>query len=532
MAKKDTTDQVQELFDTGECKELFFVEDTHDVTCPDGISPEQLDELIIPAGKIDEEVITAHLNAKTHRCERGTIFIKGNDRNEEQGSPKRFKDGLGIYLSEINAIPALSGDEEAAIGQRISSAEKQIAGVIACIPFTSREIICIGEKPKNDKIAPGEVIGGIDGGTGESEEALYKKKILSLTEVISRNEEKRITLQKNLIERNPGESKKERVKKELDQDFERTGNLIKKINLSTFRIEKITLKVKMLHEKRVKSEKDFTPSSNNKQIRVRSGDTPGLKKAIQAIEAAEKEIKQAKQELMKAHLRTVVHLAKKYTNYGLPLADLIQEGNIGLMKAVEKYVFYKEGYKFTTYATWWIKQAITRAIADKARTIRIPVHMITAINRLMTLSRQLLKEIGREPTLEELAQRGGYSLEEVKTMLTSAEITLSLETPTREETQSHLGDFVEDKKIVSPEEACVNHCLQEHTIEALATLTAFEERLLMMRFGIGGTTEKTLEEIGHDFSVTRERIRQIESKALQKLRHHYRHKKLRTFIEC
>jgi RNA polymerase primary sigma factor len=158
--------------------------------------------------------------------------------------------------------------------------------------------------------------------------------------------------------------------------------------------------------------------------------------------------------------------------------------------------------------------------------------MITAINRLMTLSRQLLKEIGREPTLEELAQRGGYSLEEVKTMLTSAEKTLSLETSTIEETQSHLGDFVEDKKIVSPEDACVNHCLQEHTKEALATLTAFEEKLLMMRFGIGGTTEKTLEEIGHDFSVTRERIRQIESKALQKLRHHYRHKKLRTFIEC
>lgn len=532
MAMKDTTNPVQQLIDTGECKELFSVEDTNDIIFPDGISPEQHDELIILAGKIDDEVITAHFNAKTHRYERGNIFKNGNDRNKEQISPERFKDALGIYLSEINAIPALSRDEEAAIGKRISTAEKHIAGVIACIPYTSREIICIGEKPKNGKIAPGEIIGGIDGGTGDGEEAFYRKKILSLTEVISKNEEKRITLQKHLIERNSSEAKKARVKKKPNQHFEKTGNIIKKNNLSTFQIEKITLKVKQLHEKGVKYEKDFTPSSNNKQIQLRSGDTPGLKKAIQAIEAAENEIKQAKQELMKAHLRTVVRLAKRYTNYGLPLADLIQEGNIGLMKAVEKYVFYKEGYKFTTYATWWIKQAITRAIADKARTIRIPVHMITAINRVMILSRQLLKEIGGEPTLEEIAQRGGYSLEEVKTMLTSAEKTLSLETSSREETQSPLGDFVEDKKIVSPEEACVNHCLQEHTKEALATLTAFEEKLLMMRFGIGGTTEKTLEEIGQGFSVTRERIRQIEFKALQKLRHHYRHKKLRTFIEC
>jgi len=532
MAKKDTTDQVQELFDTGECKELFFVEDTNDITFPDDIYPEQLDELIILAEKIDDEVITAHFNAKTHRCVRGNIIKKGNDRNEEQVSPKRFKDALGIYLREINAIPVLSRDEEAAIGQRISSAEKQIAGVIACIPFTSREIICIGEKLKNDKIALGEVTGGIDGETGDSEEALYKKKILSSIEVISKNEEKRITLQKHLIERNPSEAKKARVKKKPDQDFEKTGNLIKTINLSTFQIEKITLKVKQFQEKGVKYEEDFTPFSNNKQIQAGSGDTPGgLKKAIQAIEAAESEIKQAKQELIKAHLRTVVRLAKRYTNYGLPLADLIQEGNIGLMKAVKKYVFYKEGYRFSTYATWWIKQAITRAIANKARTIRIPIHIITAINRVMMLSRQLLKEIGREPTLEEIAQRGDLSLEEVRTMLTSAEKTLSLETSAREETQSYLGDFVEDKKIVSPEEACVNHFLQEHTKKALATLTPYEGKVVMMRFGMGGTTEKTLEEIGQDFSVTRERIRQIESKALQKLRHHYRHKKLRTFIE-
>ena len=255
-----------------------------------------------------------------------------------------------------------------------------------------------------------------------------------------------------------------------------------------------------------------------------------LKDTLQKVEKCLRKSKEAKSELIEANLRLVVSIAKKYTNRGLQFLDLIQEGNIGLMKAVDKFE-YQRGYKFSTYATWWIRQAITRAIADQARTIRIPVHMIETINKLIRTSRYLVQEHGREPTPEEIAEKMEFPLEKVRKVLKIAKEPISLETPIGEEEDSHLGDFIEDKKIMSPSEAVANHNLGEQTRKVLTTLTPREEKVLRMRFGIGEKSDHTLEEVGRDFNVTRERIRQIEAKALRKLRHPSRAKKLKGFQE-
>ncbi len=439
-------------------------------------------------------------------------------------------DPVSIYLKEMGSLSLVTREEEVDIAKRIESGKLKVLTALLNCPIAVKEVICLGDALRTGRLESREITNEIDDKESSAKkEQIQKKRVLSLINKIQRGEESILILQRELMLRD-----KEATKKEIqDQIWKKQSEVLdtlRRINLREKHISRIVQKLKQLDTRMEKAIREGGKYEAGTMEAEYGLSLDQLKEVLRRIEKGRVRVKEAKDELVKGNLRLVISVARRYINSGLPFLDLIQEGNIGLMRAVEKFD-YQQGYKFATYATWWIWHAIMRAIAVQAWTIRIPVHIIEVINKLNRTSRDLVKQMGREPTLDEIAKKMGMSLKKVEKVLKITQKTISLETPIGEEEDSRLGDFIEDKAVISPQDAAISANLSEQTGKALSRLSRREERVLRMRFGIGVKYNHTLEEVGRDFDLSRERIRQIEAMALRKLKDSSQADQLRSFIE-